>query len=257
MLNNRLKPGGRIILVPSEDVFPSENSSRIIISSEELYNLSLSIEKNGLLNPISVYSIGNGKYRVVSGERRRRAAIDAGLTYLPCLLLKGSCEEVKIINLVENMHCKELHFLEIAEAIERMRDTMNLSQISDALCIPEGLILSRVKLLSLPGDIKLKIITSGLSEENAVSLCKISDYQRQKRILEMMSSLDISFSEAYEATEEQKKSVFSAHFKDYTVFQNTIEHAVAMMNASGIVAGSEKHVTENEIIYTVKINKVV
>ena len=257
MLNNRLKPGGRIILVPSEDVFPSENSSRIVISSDEIYKLSLSIEKNGLLNPISVYSIGNGKYRVVSGERRRRAAIDAGLTYLPCLLMKGSCDEVKIMNLVENMHCKELHFLEIAEAIERMRETMSLSEISDALCIPEGLILSRSRLLSLPGDIKLKIITSGLSEENANSLCKISDYHRQKRIIEMMTSQGISFTEAYEATQEQKKSVFSAHFKDYTVFQNSIEHAVAMMNASGISARSVKQVSENEIIYTVTINKVV
>lgn len=257
MLNNKVKPGGRIILIPAEDVFPSENSSRSIISSDELYALSLSIAQVGLLNPISVYSIGNGKYRVVSGERRRRAALDAGLTYLPCLLLKGSSEDVKIMNLVENMHSKELHFLEIAEAIDRMRETMSLDEISEALSIPEGLILSRVRLLSMPRDVKLKIITSGFSENVANSLCKIADVSRQKAIMDMMNSLDISFNEAYEATEEHKKTVFSAHFKDYTIFQNTIEHAVAMMTASGIQAETKKSVTDNKIVYTVTINKVV
>lgn len=256
-MNNKVRPGGRIILIPSEDVFPSENNSRSIISSDELDALSLSISKSGLLNPISVYSIGNGKYRVVSGERRRRASIIAGLTYLPCLLLKGTSEDVKLMNLVENIHSKQLHFLEIAEAIDRMQDTMSLGDIAAALSIPEGLILSRVKLLSMPRDIKLRIIASGYNESTANALCKVTDINRQKAIMDLMEKLDISFSEAFEATKDHKRTVFTAHFKDYTVFQNSIEHAVAMMKASGIQARSEKNVTESAIIYTVTINKVV
>ena len=121
MLNGRIRSGGRIILIPAEDVFPSENCSRSIISEEALYQLSLSIAEKGLLNPITVYSIGNGKYRVASGERRRRAAISAGLTYLPCLLINISNLDVNIINLIENMHTKELHFLEIMEDILRQK----------------------------------------------------------------------------------------------------------------------------------------
>lgn len=257
MLNNRIKPGGRIILIPAEDIFPSENSSRTIIDSDKLYQLSLSISEKGLLNPIAVYSIGNGKYRVASGERRRRAAISAGLTYLPCLLVKNDTENLRLMNLIENMHSKELHFLEIAEAIDRMQNTMALDEIASALSIPEGLILSRVRLLSMPADIKLKIISAGLSEADANSICKISDYDRQKSVIELMTSLNISFSEAFEATDDCKKSVFAAHFKDYTVFKNTIEHAVAMMSASGIKAYAEKEVNDTSIIYTVTINKVV
>lgn len=257
MLNNRIRSGGRIILIPAEDVFPSENSPRTIISSEELYQLSLSIAEKGLLNPITVYSIGNGKYRVASGERRRRAAVSAGLSSLPCLLIKNEGNNIKLINLIENMHSKELHFLEIAEAIDRMQETMSLNEISAALSIPEGLILSRVRLLSMPTDVKMKIITSGYSESIANSICKINDENRQKAVVDMMDNLDISFNEAYEATEEQKKTIFSAHFKDYTIFQNTIEHAVAMMTASGIQARTEKNITDSSIVYTVTINKVV
>lgn len=257
MINNRIRSGGRIVLIPAEDVFPSENSPRSIISSDELYQLSLSIAEKGLLNPITVYSVGNGKYRVASGERRRRAAISAGLTYLPCLLIKNDRNNVELINLIENMHSKELHFLEIAEAIDRMQETMSLEEISAALSIPEGLILSRVRLLSMPREIKMKIIASGYSESVANALCKINNINRQKAIIDMMDSLDISFNEAYEATEEHKKTVFSAHFKDYTVFQNTIEHAVAMMTASGIKAHTDKNVTEDSIVYTVTINKMV
>lgn len=245
-------------MIPIEDISPPPFSSRIIIPSEELELLSLSIKENGLLIPVSVKSSGNGMYQIISGERRRRAAILAGLTYLPCLLMQLTDEECRIINIADNLHRRELHFLEAAEAIELLRNYMSIEQISDVLCIPEGLILSRIRLLSLPDNIKWKIISGSLSESTANALCRITDENRQNAIVDIMISSGLSFREALEVTSMQnKKTVFVAHYKDYTVFENTIEHAVETMTASGIKANCRKAVNNTQIVYTVTIDKMV
>ena len=82
MLKNKVKTGGSILLIPVEDILPADYSSRRVVSLEELYKLSDSISSVGILNPLTVRRENNGSFRVVSGERRRRAAIIAGFAFL-------------------------------------------------------------------------------------------------------------------------------------------------------------------------------
>ena len=258
MLTYKIKTGGQVILVPVEDLKPSDYSSRMVINSDELNFLALSIKKSGLLSPLVVKSCGDGTYRVISGERRRLAAITAGCDYLPCLLVNADASQAKIYQIIDNLHRRELHFLEAAAAIEELRDYMSIEEIADRLSVPAGLILSRIRLLSLPKNIQWKIISGGLSENTANCLCRLCDEKLQNQIVDSMLSLNLSFREAYELNNAQnKKTVFIAHYKDYTVFENTIEHAVDTMKASGINATSEKITDDGKIIYTVTINKLI
>ena len=73
-----------------------------------------------------------------------------------------------------------------------------------------------------------------------------------------MVTMDLGFKDAYKiASEKNNRTVFSAHYKDYTVFENTIEHAVQTMKAAGISADVIKSVSDDAISYSIVINKVI
>lgn len=258
MLSYKVKTGGQVILIPVEDIRESEYSSRMVISSDELNFLALSIKSSGLLSPLVVKACSDGTYRVISGERRRRAALIAGCEYLPCLLVNAERQDARIYQIIDNLHRRELHFLEAAQAIEELRDYMSVEEISEKLTVPVGLILSRIRLLSLPENIKWKIITGDLSENTANALCRLCDEKLQNAVVDSMISSNLSFREALELNSAvNKKTVFIAHYKDYTVFENTIQHAIDTMKASGISANSEKSSDDSKITYTVTINKLI
>lgn len=258
MLRLKVKTGGQVIMVPVEDIIPASYSSRIYMPSDEIEILAESIKENGLLQPLLIRGAEDGLYQLISGERRRRAAVLAGITYLPCLLINCNEDRARIINFNDNLHRRELHYLEFAELADELGNYMALEDIAKELNIPEGLILSRIRLLQLPQNIKWKIMSSGISESTANALCKISDENRQNAIVDMMIKAGIGFNEAYELTNaEGKKTVFVARYKDYTVFENTIEHAVDTMSASGIKVKIDKAENNMKIVYNISIDKMI
>ena len=255
---NKVKTGGSILLVPIEDVLPPEYASRKVVSLEELYKLADSIRSSGVLTPLVVKNEENGCYRVISGERRRRAALIAGCDMLPCILTEVDGFNSVIYNISENLHRKELHFLETATILDELHENVGIEELSEYLSVPEGMILSRIKLLTLPESVRWKIMTSQLSENVANALVRVNDSVRQNEIADIIISSGCSFKEAFEMTEKmQKKTIFAAKYRDYKIFENTIEHAVETMQKSGIISVSEKQEDDCRIVYTVSINKLI
>ena len=258
MITYRVKTGGQVILIPIEDIIPPEHSSRLYMPADEISVLSESIKENGILSPVLVRNAGEGLYQIIAGERRRRAALEAGVKYMPCLLLNCDAYASRIISINDNLHRRELHFLEAAQLIDELHGFLSVEEISRELSIPTGLILSRIRLLQLPDNIKWKIITGNLSEAAAIALCKISDEKRQNSVVDAMINSGLSLNEALKITEiEGKRTVFVAHYKDYTIFENTIEHAVSSMTASGINVSCEKNENSDKIVYSITINKMI
>ncbi len=258
LLKDKIRTGGQIILVPTDDLIIPEFTYRINVGDEELHQLSMSMTERGVLTPLTVKALSDGSYEIVSGVRRYRAAKSAGFSYLPCVLIE--CDEIDriLISLCENTHRRTLHYLEYAEQIEILRKIYSVEQISTLLSIPEGVILSRIKLLSLPDDIKLKIIAENIDEVTANKLSRITDKNRLYKVAEYIVSDKVSFSEAMRLTEKPNlRTVVSAHFKDYTVFNNTIEHAIETMRASGINTSLDKFENEEKIVYTMVVNKLI
>lgn len=258
MLSLKVKTGGQIIIVPTDDILPPENYSRIVTSSEEINRLAESISNNGILNPLTVRSYKDGKYIIVSGERRRLAAKKAGFRFVPCLLVAADELQSIIYDLSETIHSKQLHYLECAQAIDRLHGIFSISELSQMLSIPEGAILSRIRLLNLPENIKWKIISSEINEGTANLLCNIKDENKLNKVTDVIISSGLSFNEALKIIEdEMPKSVLVAHYKDLKVFENTVEHAIDTMTASGIRAQTVKNENNTHIVYTVTINKMV
>ena len=135
---------------------------------------------------------------------------------------------------------------------------MSVDEIAERLSVPEGMILSRIKLLTLSENIRWKIMTGNLSENIANALVRVEDSNRQNEIADLIISSGCSFNEALELTEKiPKRVIFTARYRDYRIFENTIEHAVDTMKASGIKAECKKAADDSKIIYTVTINKLI
>jgi len=104
----------------------SETQARMNFDKEKLSELSQSIAKNGILQPLIVQEVGPNEYKLIAGERRLRASKEAGLKSVPCLIKDVSSREAAVIGLVENVQRKQLNTTEEAAGYKRLIDEYNL-----------------------------------------------------------------------------------------------------------------------------------
>lgn len=132
-------------------------------SEESLQGLADSIRQHGMLNPITVsYSVAEGMYRIVTGERRWRAARMAKLDTIPCVIKEFGDDERLTVQLIENLQREDLQPLEKAKAINHVKATLNLTnrEIARRLGLSERAIGYLLDLLALPDDIGEAVISS-------------------------------------------------------------------------------------------------
>jgi len=104
----------------------SETQARTNFDKEKLSELSQSIIKNGILQPLIVQEVGSGEYRLIAGERRLRASKEAGLKSVPCLIKDVSSRDAAVIGLVENVQRKQLNTTEEAAGYKKLIEEYNL-----------------------------------------------------------------------------------------------------------------------------------
>src|SRR6266511_831056 len=122
----------------------------------DLRDLARSIEAKGVLEPLLVRPIGDGRYRIIAGERRFRAAMEAGLTEVPCIEFDVSENEVIEIALIENLHRKNLHPFEEAEGYAGVASRYDYTQqrISEAVGKSRVSVTEALSLLDIPEDLR-------------------------------------------------------------------------------------------------------
>ena len=118
---------GGIVQVPVNEIDPNPNQPRRVFDGESLAALAESIKQYGVLSPISV-RLHYGRYELIAGERRLRAARLAGLTRVPCLVLDVDMEESGLLAMVENLQREDLDFVEEARGISNLIRMFDMSQ---------------------------------------------------------------------------------------------------------------------------------
>ena len=113
---NTLYQSGRIHMLPIERISPNPRQPRRHFPEQPLRELAESIRQHGVLQPLSVEKTPGG-YILVAGERRLRAAGLAGLTHVPCILVRVTPQDSALLALVENLQRENLNPLEEAEAL--------------------------------------------------------------------------------------------------------------------------------------------
>ena len=266
----RSRPGlrrGGILYLSTDELLPNPVQPRRNFDDEGLAELSESIKSYGILNPLTVRLRG-GRYELVAGERRLRAAKMAGLTEVPCLLVDVNMEDASLLALVENLQRQDLDFIEEAAGIRQLILLFGMSQEEAArrLGKSQSAVANKLRLLRLPPDVLDALKEHGLTERHGRALLRLQDAERQRAALRHIvdKELSVAATDAYietllnAADEQPEKPAARRTFvlKDVRVFLNTVSRSLELMKQGGIEAGMRREETEDALVLTISIPKV-
>jgi ParB family chromosome partitioning protein len=173
--------GEEVLYLDIDRIFPGEHQPRKRFRDESLKELASSIKEKGLLQPIIVSRVGDGTFRLVTGERRWRAAALAGLKKIPALIKNVASKDSLEIALIENIQREDLNPIETAEAFSRLIIDFNLTQeeLSDKVGKDRATIANYLRLLKLPEEIRAFINNGSLSIGHSKAILAIDGKANQ------------------------------------------------------------------------------
>lgn len=261
---NKIRTESQIISVQQSDILPNPNQPRKRFDYDELEGLAQSIRANGILQPLIVRQLENGKYELVAGERRLRAARLVGMTRVPCVVSEISETDSAVFAVLENLQRQDLDYFEEAEALATLVSEYHISQ--DELCKKLGkaqsTLSNKLRLLKLSDEMRYKISRAGLSERHARALLSVNDEVQRARALSIIIDRHLTVSESETLIEqmlrknEVPKKQMLRGFKDIRIFINTLNNAVDTIRRAGIDADSVKTETDEYVEYIVRIPKI-
>jgi len=264
--NGGLYETGRIAAVPPGDILPNPNQPRRVFEPLALEELARSIERYGIIQPLTVRRAGR-MFELVSGERRLRAAMMAGLQRVPCIVIDTLETDSAVLALVENLHRRDLDFIEEAEGIMRLITVHDLSQEEAArrLGKSQSAVANKLRILKLPTDLLERLRSAGLTERHARALLRLEGNEARRAALEEIIAQGLSVAKAealiekLAAAQPQKPARRSARplyiVKDVRLFLNSLTRGLETMQRSGVAAHCQRSETEKELVLTIRIPK--
>ncbi len=171
-----------LIEVDIDLVRPNPNQPRKHFDEEALAELSDSIKKHGLIMPIVVNNMENGKYMIIAGERRYRAAKMAGKRQIPIVIRSYTDREIKEISLIENLQREDLNPIEAANAMKQLMDEYRLTQeeLAERIGKSRPAVTNTLRLLSLAPDVISMVSSGKLSAGHARALVTLPEDAQYK-----------------------------------------------------------------------------
>ncbi len=263
----------RLLMLRPDDIIPCANQPRKHFDTYELQSLADSIAANGIIQPLSVRKSDNGKYLLIAGERRLRAAKMAGLRRVPCVLHRTSDLAASLYAITENLQRRDLNCFEEAYAIGSLINDFRLTQSEVAihLGMANSTVSNKLRLLKLSPSIQSSIINAGLSERHARALLRLPTELREtalhKIIVDELSLTQteklvesiINPSDSQETTSQDErpiqKPIRKSAIGNIKLFSNSLSQLLSTMHNAGITADSKKSETDKYIEYKVRIFK--
>lgn len=180
---------------------PNSLQPRTNFDDKRLEELAQSIRSNGIIQPLLVRRLEPGKYQLVAGERRWRAAQRAGLQRVPAVIRDIPEDKMLELALIENIQRQELNAIEEAHAYKRLIETLNLTQESVAQRVgrDRSYITNYLRLLRLPEDVQRFVEEEKLSMGHARALLGIDDSDLQRRLARNVMEQGLSVRETERA----------------------------------------------------------
>ncbi len=171
---------------------------------EALQELAESITRQGIIQPVTVRKTGTGKYQLISGERRLRAATMAGLQTVPAFIRTARDDQMLEMALVENIQRENLNPIEVAISYQRLMDECKLTQekLSEQVGKKRATIANYVRLLKLPGEIQVALRDEQISMGHARALLAIDNKELQLSVLKQIIEDGLSVRDVEEMTRE-------------------------------------------------------
>ena len=261
---NTLFQSGRIHMLPIERISPNPRQPRRHFPEQPLRELADSIRQHGVLQPLTVQKTPGG-YVLVAGERRLRAAGLAGLTHVPCLLVRATPQDSALLALVENLQRCDLHYLEEAAAISKLITTYGMSQEETArrLGRSQPAVANKLRLLRLSPACGELLRKYELTERHARALLRLEDEDTRLAALRHIGEkkLTVAAAEEYIEVQLQKKQMEGKEkkrlfiIKDVRLFLNSVDRGMETIRRAGVDARFDRQESEEEITITIQIPK--
>ena len=261
---NDLYQSSRIHMLPIDRISPNPRQPRRHFPEEPLRELADSIRQHGVLQPLSVQKMDGG-YVLIAGERRLRAAGLAGLTHVPCILVRASPQDSALLALVENLQRSDLHYLEEAAAISKLITTYGMSQEEAArqLGRSQPAVANKLRLLRLSPACGELLRKYELTERHARALLRIENEEERLAALRHIGEKKLTVASAEEYIESllqkkqqdapQKKRLYI--IKDVRLFLNSVDRGMETIRRAGVDAHCDRQESEEEITITIQIPK--
>ncbi len=198
-------PSG-LVEVPVEAILPNPHQPRTALRPESLEELAASIREKGLLQPILVRPAEQpGRYEIVAGERRWRAAQMAGVHEVPVIVRELSEREALEVALIENVQRTDLNALEEAQGYKRLIDQFGYTQqqLAEIIGKSRSHVANTLRLLNLPNDVQAMIRDGALSAGHARTLVTVDD---PASLAKKIAKLGLSVREAERLAQEEGKA---------------------------------------------------
>ncbi|NLW45361.1 MAG: ParB/RepB/Spo0J family partition protein [Syntrophomonadaceae bacterium] len=172
------EPGNEISL---EEIVVRDNQPRQVFNDETIKEMADSIRQHGVLQPLLVRPLDNGKYELVAGERRLRAAVLAGLKKVPVVIREMEEPETWEAALIENLQRENLNPVDEAAAYREMMDRFGYTQEELARKIGKSraYVANTVRLLNLPAEVKELVKTGQLTAGHARAILALKETEQQ------------------------------------------------------------------------------
>lgn len=226
-------PAGAVVEIPVGDIDPNRNQPRKKFDDEALLALAESIRHNGVISPILVARDG-GRYTIIAGERRWRAARLANLDVIPAIVREWDDVRRQEAALVENIQREDLNAIEEARGIDRLMNECALTQeaVAERLGRSRSAVANLLRLLGLPERIQAAVIEGTLSAGHARVLAGIEDAQQQANLFAKtlqfgwsVRQLEAAAKNAPEKREKQKQEPLPV---EYTELQDRLRTATGL-----------------------------
>lgn len=187
-----------------EDIDTNPYQPRTIFEKEALEELSQSIKIQGLIQPITVRRLANGRYQLISGERRLRASKMAGITEIPAFVREADDLAMLEMALVENIQRENLNSLEIAFTFQKLIEECKLTQeaLSNKVGKNRSTVTNYLRLLKLPIEIQAGIRDGRISMGHARALVAVISLDAQIKIYKAIVEKDLSVRQVEEMARE-------------------------------------------------------
>ena len=173
-----------LVMLPLKHVEPNPRQPRRTFEQEALDELARSIAQDGIMQPIIVRSVPDGRYEIIAGERRWRAAKQAGLETIPAIIRRADERQTLILALVENVVREDLNAVEAARGYAALIDELDLTaaEVAERVGRSRSAVANSLRLLDLPDDVLASIMAGELSEGHGRAILQQPDHEARRQL---------------------------------------------------------------------------
>ena len=227
--------------------------------------LAHSISQYGVLQPLLVAPMGDGRYMLIAGERRLRASKLANLSMVPVIISDYTSQQIAEIALIENLQREDLHYLEEADGYERLMDQFHLTQESMASRVgkKQSTIANKLRLLRLTETVRKLLKEHSLTERHARALLRLTAEEDQISVINEITKNGYNvrqtekyienYIEEHQDSAKLKKTKRLMIIQDVRIYLNSIKQITKNMEVSGIPVKVEQTLDGDDVVVTLHI----